>query len=60
MSNRHPHHRSRKGDVVARVVIVVGLAAAVGMMAYGGGREAEPQALASVCPLSGPRLLTAL
>jgi len=59
MSHHPPQHRSRKGDVVARVVIVAGLAAAVGMMVYG-GHESEPQALASVCPLSGPGLLTAL
>jgi hypothetical protein len=60
MSNHDHHHRSRKGDVVARVVVLAGLAAALGMMAYGGRRDAEPQMLMGACPASAPGLFTSL
>lgn len=50
MSTPNPRHRrARKADVVARAAVVLGLAAAIGLLASGDG-AAEFVASSATCP----------
>lgn len=49
MNHLSPRRRARKGEGVARVAVVIGLAMAAGFIAGGGAQEADSPVLHSAC-----------
>ncbi len=49
MNTTAPRRRARKGTLVARVAVVVGLAAAAGFIAFGGAQDMPAPATQSAC-----------
>ena len=60
MNTTPPRRRAPQGQVVARVAVVLGLAASAGLMAFGGADDAEPAALLSACAGLAPSATLAL
>ena len=57
---QHRHRNASRGDVVARAAVVVGLAAAVGLLIGGAEPAAEFAAMSAACPAGASAALPAL
>jgi hypothetical protein len=55
--NRHPRSRRnvRKGDVVARVAVLIGLATSAGLLARGGDSDSREVGIACNASANSPR-----